>query len=128
IPYGNTKMRAVNNTWHHYQDNKVDWLLDDSSGAHLNEYVQAGVAAFLFGGGADGTTDASDVAMDGVTNPEPINGNTGRSLSADDDGGFFRQKAREYYAAGPLPLPSGDGLAVASVEDSRWTPQLMSVR
>ena len=39
------------------------------------------------------------------TNPEPINGNTGQSLNADDDGGFFRQKAREYYDAGPMPLP-----------------------
>ena len=29
IPYGNTRMRAMNNTWNHYQDNRVEWLLDD---------------------------------------------------------------------------------------------------
>ena len=42
-----------------------------------------------------------------MTNPAPINGNTGLSLNADDDGGFFRQKVRDYYAAGPLPLSGG---------------------
>src|SRR5581483_9508644 len=25
IPLGNTKMRAMNNTWGHYQDNRVEW-------------------------------------------------------------------------------------------------------
>ncbi|MGH2370666.1 MAG: hypothetical protein ACRDI2_21015, partial [Chloroflexota bacterium] len=39
IPLGNTKMRAMNNTWNHYQDNKVEWLLDDPGRAHLNEYA-----------------------------------------------------------------------------------------
>ena len=31
------------------------------------------------------------------------------SLSADDDGGFFRAKASNYYAAGALPLPGAAG-------------------
>jgi hypothetical protein len=26
IPLGNTKMRAMNNTWNHFQDNRVEWL------------------------------------------------------------------------------------------------------
>jgi len=34
----------------HYQDNRVEWLLDDPSRAHLNEYLQAGVIAFLSDG------------------------------------------------------------------------------
>jgi hypothetical protein len=72
---------------------------------HLTEYVDAGVIAFLFGRGADGVTCACDANKDGVTNPPPINGNALESLSADDDGGFFRWKARDYYAAGPLLLP-----------------------
>jgi hypothetical protein len=42
---------------------------------------------------------------DGLTNPAPIDGNTRPSLSADDDGGFFRSKARAYYRLGPLRLP-----------------------
>jgi len=43
---------------------------------------------------------------DGLTNPAPINGNTLVSLSADDDGGFFDQKAGAYYSAGAMPLRS----------------------
>ncbi len=105
IPLGNTKMRAENNTWDHYQDNKVEWLLDDPTQAHLQAYAAAGVVAFLFGRGADGNTCACDAAGDGVTNPTPINGNNGVSVSADDDGGFFHQQAAAYYQAGPLQLP-----------------------
>ncbi len=33
IPLGNTKMRAVNNSWGHYQDNRPEWFLDDASRA-----------------------------------------------------------------------------------------------
>lgn len=105
IPLGNTRMRALDNTWGHFQDNRVQWLLDDASRAHLRAYARAGVVAFLFGGGADGTTCACDARHDGVTNPKPVNGNTGRSLSADDDGGFFRNRVRAYYRRGALTLP-----------------------
>ncbi|HVG95877.1 MAG TPA: hypothetical protein VNK05_03165, partial [Chloroflexota bacterium] len=107
IPFGNTKMRAMNNTWNHYQDNRVEWLLDDPGRGHLNAYLQAGAVGFLFGRGADGTTCPCDANNDGVTNPAPINGNTATSLSADDDGGYFRQQARAYYTAGALALPGG---------------------
>jgi hypothetical protein len=105
IPYGNTRMRAMNNTWNHYQDNAVETLLDDPSRASLNTYVQAGAIGFLFGRGADGATCACDAANDSVTNPPPINGNTGMSYNADDDGGFFRHVVGSYYAAGPISLP-----------------------
>ncbi len=60
--------------------------------------------AVLFGRGADGPTCACDAAGDGVTDPAPINGNTGMSLSADDDGGYFKQQAANYYNAGVLTL------------------------
>ena len=105
VPMGNTKMRAENNTWEHYQDNKVEWLLDDSPRTHLNAYVRAGVVAVLFGRGADGPTCACDAAGDGVTDPAPINENNGMSLNADDDGGFFAQQATQYATIGPVPLP-----------------------
>jgi len=105
VPFGNTKMRAENNTWDHYQDNKVEWLIGDTTRAHLNAYAQAGVVAVLFGRGADGPTCACDDARDGVTNPAPINGNNGVSLNADDDGGYFKQQARNYYNTGPVALP-----------------------
>jgi hypothetical protein len=105
IPLGNTKMRAVNDTWGHFQDNRVQWLLDDPSRAHLRAYARAGVVGFLFGGGADGTTCACDARKDGVTNPQPVDGNTRRSLSADDDGGFFRDRVGGYYRKGAIRLP-----------------------
>jgi hypothetical protein len=105
IPLGNTLMRAENDSWGHYQDNRVQWLLGDKDRAHLAGYVKAGFAGFLFGGGAGGTTCACDAQHDGVTNPPPIDGNTRLSLSADDDGGYFRAQARAYYKRGALMLP-----------------------
>jgi hypothetical protein len=131
IPLGNTRMRAVDNSWGHYQDNRPEWFLDDPSRAHLRTYRDAGVVAFLFGGGAGGTTCACNATGDGVTNPAPINGNSLASepapagtppaevargstptlvtpYAADDDGGFFRWKAWRYYQEGTMPL-SGSG-------------------
>jgi len=113
IPLGNTRMRAMNNTWNHYQDNRVEWLLDEPGRTHLTEYVNAGVIGFLFGRGADGVTCPCDAPHpnnqppDGVTNPLPINGNTVNSYSADDDGGFFQNHAAAYYTAGAMSLPAG---------------------
>jgi hypothetical protein len=105
IPLGNTVMRPENNTNDHYQDNRVQWLLGPNSRAHLRAYVTAGFVGFLFGRGADGNTCACDAAKDGVTNPAPIDGNTTPSISADDDGGYFKQRARAYYKATALALP-----------------------
>jgi hypothetical protein len=53
----------------------------------------------------DTIENACDAAGDGVTNPAPIDGNNGTSLSADDDGGFFHEMATAYYKTGALPLP-----------------------
>jgi hypothetical protein len=97
IPLGNREMRAENNTWGHFQDNRVEWLLGRHSAKHLKAYRKAGVVAFLFGGGADGTTCACDAEHDGITNPPAIDGNGRLSLSADDDGGLFRELARRFY-------------------------------
>ena len=129
IPVGNTKMRAENNVWGHYQDNRPEWLLDEPARTHLAAYRDAGVVAFLFGGGASGVTCACDALSppDGVTNPAPINGNTVVSqagapgsapvfvagatptlttpYAANDDGGFFRWKAWLYYQTGAMTLP-----------------------
>jgi hypothetical protein len=103
IPLGNTLMRAMNNTWGHYQDNRVQTLIGGRT-TWLRRYRSAGVIALLFGGGADGTTCACDGQRDGKTNPKPINGNRRRSLTADDDGGYFRSRARA-YAKKRLTLP-----------------------
>jgi hypothetical protein len=121
IPLGNTRMRAMNNTSGHYQDNRVEWFLDDASRDHLKAYLQAGVIAFLFGNALPGTTCACDATGDGTTDPPPINGNTGLSLSADDDGGFFRARAKAYYQAGALvffvPVPP---VVYTDVPTSYW--------
>ena len=42
IPLGNTLMSAMDNTWGHFQDNRVQWLLGDGGRAHLRAYVNAG--------------------------------------------------------------------------------------
>ena len=76
IPLGNT---FLDDTWGHYRDNRVQWLL--TSRAHLRAYADAGYVAFLFGGGADGTT------------------------SATTDGGYFFAHARAYYRQGAIRLP-----------------------
>jgi hypothetical protein len=107
IPLGNTKMRSLDNTWGHYQDNRAEWFLEDPSGTHLALWRDAGVIALLFGGGADGTTCACDAQGDGITNPAAINGNNRIATSADDDGGYFRERARAYYASGGLSLVAG---------------------
>src|SRR5262245_17532296 len=102
---GTRVMRAMDNTWDHYQDNRVQWLLEPDSRAHLRAYVAAGFVGFLFGRGADGATCACDAAGDGVTDPAPIDGNTAEAVSADDDGGYFKQQSAAYYRAGAVALP-----------------------
>lgn len=108
VPYGNTLMRALDNSPGHYQDNHVEWLLGDLSGEHLSAYVQSGVIAILFGRGSAHGADASDAEGDGVTDPAPIGSNERLSLSADDDGGYFRERAAAYYAARAMPLTGAE--------------------
>ena len=100
IPLGNRVMRAMDNSWGHYQDRHVEWLIGPGWPARVKAMRKAGAVAFLFGRGADGATCACDARGDGVTNPAPVNGNTQRSLGSDDDGGYFRSRARAYYRSG----------------------------
>jgi hypothetical protein len=106
IPLGNTLYRAMNDTPHHYADNRVQWLLGGDAHAHLQAYLASGVVALLFGSGQAEGTCACDAAGDGVTNPPPNGTATRPSLTADDDGGYFRQRVNAYDAAGPLPIPA----------------------
>lgn len=109
IPMGNTVMRATNDTWGHYADNRPEWFLADTADGHLAAWRDAGVIGLLFGGGAGGTTCACDAMGDGVTNPTASGPHTRASLSADDDGGYLRDRIAAYYAAGALPLNPGAG-------------------
>ena len=106
IPLGNTLYRAMDDSPHHYADNRVQWLLGASSREHLRPYLDAGVVALLFGSGQPDGTCACDAAGDGVTNPPPYGTATRESLSADDDGGYFRARVNAYYRDGALALPS----------------------
>jgi hypothetical protein len=45
---------------------------------------------------AKGLPTSLHAAKDGPTNPAAVNGNTRPSLSADDDGGFFKERVRAY--------------------------------
>jgi hypothetical protein len=91
LPLGNTKRAVVNDTWGHYRDNHVQWLLGKGNRGHLRSLVDAGGIGLLFGGGDDGTTCACDIDGDGRA----------------DDGGYFFDRARAYRKAGRIKLPSG---------------------
>jgi len=105
IPLGNTLMRTMDNTWDHFQDNRVQWLLGPQSRAHLRAYAAAASSGSCSGLAPTGATCACDAAKDGITNPAPVNGNTRLSLSSDDDGGYFKAQVRAYYRAGAITLP-----------------------
>jgi hypothetical protein len=104
VPEGNQYFETMNNTPHHTQDNRAEYIL-----SHIPDFARAGVAAVLFGAGNNGTT-IDDTAHDGITNPPPIVSfecdqcNTHVSLYPDDDGGYLRIFVGAYYAHGVLSL------------------------
>jgi hypothetical protein len=104
IPLGNTHMATCNNTPWHYMDNRVEyWLEGYPANRHLAEWADAGFIGLLFGGGSVECTVHRDNAKDGITNPPPVAGNKGeKSAFADDDGGYLRLRAGNYYRSGPL--------------------------
>ena len=105
VPFGNTQMAAVDDTPFHYQDNHVETLLGEEGFTTLTAYRDAGVIGVIFGTGRGRLTCPCDAAGDGVTDPPPAAGNAGReSLSADDDGGYWREQSRRYEDAGGLGL------------------------
>ena len=105
VPVGNTLYRSVDNTKHHYQDNRVEHFLKEGNRNNLAEYAKAGVIGILIGAGRGDQTDYYDDAGDGITNPAPINGNSLTATYPDDDGGFVRLAAKTYYDAGPIQIP-----------------------
>ena len=72
IPMGNTKMRATNDTWGHYQDNRPSGSSTTRATATSRSWRDAGVVALLFGGGAGGTTCACDAEGDGDHEPARV--------------------------------------------------------
>lgn len=109
IPEGNQHFAVVNNTNGHYQDNRAEYLFD-----HIPDLAAVGVIALLFGPGNAGSTTHYDGTRDGVRNPPGICSTDGlssgeicataQSTVADDDGGYIRMRAADYYARGPYAL------------------------
>ncbi|HMA32965.1 MAG TPA: S-layer homology domain-containing protein [Chloroflexia bacterium] len=119
IPIGNTAMRSCNNTAGHYQDNRVQGFLGNGAPS-LPAWINAGLIGLLWGAGQGDQTQPTDAQGDGITNPAPINGNSGVATVADDDGGYLRTQAAAYYSRGPLPLPNGACGVFADVPASYW--------
>jgi len=115
IPLGNQYFQSENNTKGHYQDNRAEYFFN-----HLDELRQIGIIGLLFGGGGGDVTSYNDAARDGVTNPASFCTTDGVSTGqvcndhpssvADDDGGYLRMMATQYYA-NPLPLLADIGSA-----------------
>jgi hypothetical protein len=106
IPMGNTIMATCNNTEGHFMDNRVQYFLENyPTNKHIAEFAAQGYIALLWGGGAGGCTDVRDGRKDGITNPKPIPHNSGeKAVYADDDGGYLRLRAANYYKKKPLSL------------------------
>jgi hypothetical protein len=122
VPIGNTHFRTMNNTDGHYQDNRVEYFLGGYPGdGHLAQFANAGVIGILFGSGGAGATTYEDAKGDGITNPDPINGNTAESRYADDDGGYLRIMAGRYYQQGALAI-GGSAPQPFTVKQRRYLP------
>jgi hypothetical protein len=107
IPVGNSVMRVMNNTPYHYQDNTVQSLLGTNKQARalINGYAAAGVSALLFGSPQPTDTCGCDNDHNKLGNePKPIDGNTRRSYTDADDGGYFMHVAKAYYRRGPVAV------------------------
>jgi hypothetical protein len=107
IPIGNRVLKTCDNTWGHFEDNRVEHFLGEQGRQHLASWADAGVVAILFGRGLEGNTTYTDAMKDGITNPSTKRGRL-RATLADDDGGYLRLRAREYYlerfaAVAPAP-------------------------
>jgi len=130
IPLGNQYFDTENNTNGHYQDNRAEYFF-----GHMDELARAGVIGLLFGAGNGGSTVNIDVMNDSVTNPASFctgagasSGqvcNTHTSTVSDDDGGYLRMAAGQYYASGAYPLggSTSPAASTATPQPPTATPQ-----
>lgn len=102
IPLGNQYFATMNNTHRHYQDNRAEYFFN-----RIEELANVGIVGLLFGSGDNNNTTPYDSNGDGVFNAAPFcttDGtsegevcNTNQSQYPDDDGGYLRMRAGEYY-------------------------------
>ncbi|MFC5701652.1 hypothetical protein ACFPVX_10150 [Cohnella faecalis] len=117
IPVGNQVYRAMDNTPGHYQDNKAEYFFE-----HMQELVDIGIVGLMFGHGQPGSTshynrmddNGGAPASADYYNPDPLTFSDGwgdgsvhtndkEADSTDDDGGYLRMQATEYYKH-PIPV------------------------
>jgi hypothetical protein len=117
VPVGNQYFDAENNSDHHYQDNRAEYIF-----GNVPELIQSGIVGAIFASGNAGNTTYTDASGDGVTNPPSFCTTDGvssgqicnnhTSTVSDDDGGFIRMSAQSYYQS---PVPTGGSTPTASV-------------
>ena len=102
VPLGNTKTATCANSYGHFQDNRVEYWLDDTAHANVSAYAGAGVIAILWGAPLADCTHYDDASGDGKTPPS--------EAVTDADGGYLRTRGAAYYSTvspnpGPIALP-----------------------
>jgi hypothetical protein len=127
IPEGNQYFDTENNSNGHYQDNRAEYFF-----AHVGELAQAGIIGVLFGAGNGGSTVHTDGMNDGITNPTALCTSDGLSSGqicanhtstvSDDDGGYIRMQAQQYYASGGYVLGSSTATATPTALAPTSTP------
>jgi hypothetical protein len=118
VPLGNQYFDTENNTTGHYQDNRPEYIF-----GHIPELIQSGIIGAIFMPGNAGNSTYNDQVNDGVTNPASFCATDGLSSGqicnnhvstvSDDDGGFVRMSAQQYYT-NPVPLSGGGGSSTST--------------
>lgn len=104
LPVGNAAYATCDGSEGHGMDGIAEALLEGYPRNDLAARMAAsGCCLWIFSHGGGGAS-AWDARQDGVTNPMPAKGSRGLvSTVADDDGGYLRFRAAEYFK-GPVPI------------------------
>jgi hypothetical protein len=102
VPLGNSVTKAITDKKFHWRDSWVQWLVGTDRFTGIRRLHDAGVIGLMFGVSyGEGETCPCDAAKDGVTD----NGKyPRRSTSADDDGGYFRDRMAALRRSGGLEV------------------------
>ncbi|MCY3021133.1 MAG: hypothetical protein NTW87_19135 [Planctomycetota bacterium] len=105
VPLGNYYFATCDNSPGHGTDGLAQALLEDyPKNDMIARFVQAGCCGWIFFGANNDSSHPYDAKKDGITNPQPIPGNLGnKSEYPDDDGGYMRLRAANYYK-NPFPI------------------------
>jgi hypothetical protein len=109
IPLGNSNHLNVTNTGkprEGYKDNRPEYFFGTGTTQHLQQFAGAGVIALLFGAGATGVSSyGNDIYTDGKS--------------------FIQSRCASFFAAGGLPLKTGNVALPRPAGRSRLTKTMM---